>query len=143
MYGSRREAPKQNHERANQMSLDVSLQGPPVKVDCYCSCGEHKHEREEPAEYYTANLTHNLTEMAAEAGIYEILWRPEEVGITKASELIEPLRTGLATLLADPDRFKKFDPANRWGDYECLVKFVRGYLANCEETPNAEVVVWR
>lgn len=92
---------------------------------------------------YVRNITHNLNKMADEAGIYEHLWRPEEVGITKAWQLIEPLREGLAMLLSDPERFKKFNPKNNWGDYDGLVDFVREYLAACEDSPNASVMVSR
>ena len=38
----------------------------------------------EPEGAYSANITHNLGKMAEEAGIYKHLWRPEEIGITKA-----------------------------------------------------------
>ena len=92
---------------------------------------------------YDRNITHNLNKMADEAGIYKHLWRPEEIEITKAAQLIEPLREGLSLLLSDPDRFKKFDPENKWGDYDGLVDFVREYLAACEENPNASVSVSR
>lgn len=40
--------------------------------------------------------------MAVEAGIYEYLWRPNEIKITKAKELIEPLRQGLHNLKSEP-----------------------------------------
>ena len=92
---------------------------------------------------YDRNITHNLNKMADEAGIYKHLWRPEEIGITKAGELIEPLREGLALLLSDEERFRKFDPENKWGDYDSLVDFVREYLSACEENPNASVRVSR
>ena len=92
---------------------------------------------------YDRNITHNLNKMADEAGIYKHLWRPEEIEITKAAQLIEPLREGLSLLLSDPDRFKKFEPENKWGDYDGLVDFVREYLAVCEENPNASVNVSR
>ena len=92
---------------------------------------------------YDRNITHNLNKMADEARIYKHLWRSEEIEITKAAQLIEPLREGLSLLLSDPDRFKKFDPENKWGDYDGLVDFVREYLAACEENPNASVSVSR
>lgn len=107
------------------MSLDVSL----TKVM--------------PCEIYGANITHNLNKMAAEAGIYEHLWRPEEIGITTAAQLIEPLRAGLALLKSDPARFEAFNPSNGWGSYEGLVSFVERYLEACEEAPDAEVSVSR
>lgn len=59
----------------------------------------------EDRHVYSANITHNLNTMAKEAGIYKHLWRPEEIGITKASQLIEPLVAGLNALIADPEKF--------------------------------------
>ena len=41
-----------------------------------------------PTEVYSANITHNLGLMAEEAGIYQPLWRPEELGIKTAAGLI-------------------------------------------------------
>jgi hypothetical protein len=92
---------------------------------------------------YTANITHNLGRMAAEAGVYTALWKPELIGITRAEQLITPLSDGLALLKADPDRFKRLNPENGWGTYENLVQFVTDYLAACEAYPTAEVSVWR
>lgn len=69
-----------------------------------------------PTDVYEANITHNLNTMADEAGIYNHLWRPEEVGARVARDLIKPLSVGLALLLSDPERFKKINPENGWGD---------------------------
>lgn len=94
-------------------------------------------------EIYSANITHNLNEMADAAGIYKHLWRPDEIGITKAQDLIEPLRVGLALLKSDEARFRQFDAPNGWGRYEHLIGFVSDYLAACEENPNSTVDVSR
>jgi hypothetical protein len=92
---------------------------------------------------YSANITHNLNTMASEAGIYEYLWRPDEINITKASELIDPLREGLHNLKIDPERYKKFNPENGWGSYDGLVNFVENYLNACYEYPDATIEVSR
>lgn len=92
-----------------------------------------------PTEVYSGNITHNLNKMAQAAGIYRELWRPEEIGITHARELIEPLTKGLARLVADPEHFRQFDAPNGWGRYEHLVNFVEDYLRHCIENPDAEV----
>ena len=86
---------------------------------------------------YRANITHNLGEMAKEAGIYYALWRPEEIDKTKAGELIELLEKGLADLKARPEHFKQFDAPNGWGIYEHFVPFVEEYLNACIEYPEA------
>lgn len=97
----------------------------------------------QPTIVYEANITHNLGRMAEAAGIYKHLWRPEEIDITTAGQLIAPLTAGLARLEADPMQFKQYDAANGWGLYEHFVPFVRKYLAACIENPNATVRVSR
>lgn len=92
---------------------------------------------------YSANITHNLTKMAQEAGIYQALWRPEEEGYYRAEDLIAPLTKGLALLTADPEKFKAFDSPNGWGLYEHFVPFVAKYLQACVEHPYAIINVNR
>jgi len=125
------------------MSLDVYLSGEPKEINCVCSACNHLHTRMDSEGFYSRNITHNLTEMADEAGIYKHLWRPDEIGIKKAAQLIEPLAKGLADLKARPEHFAKFNPHNGWGDYAGLVDFVTEYLAACREYPQANVSVSR
>lgn len=94
-----------------------------------------------PATVYDANITHNLGPMAREAGIYAHLWRPDDIGIEKAGQLIQPLTDGLALLKSDPERFKAFNSPNGWGMYEHFVPFVENYLNACIESPGARVEV--
>lgn len=99
--------------------------------------------QEETNEVYSSNVTHNLNSMAEEAGIYKHLWRPDEIGITKAGQLIEPLRAGLTLLKSDPPRFEKHNPLNGWGSYQAFVPWVENYLRACEENPDADIHVSR
>lgn len=94
-------------------------------------------------EAFHANITHNLNTMADAAGLYRCLWRPEELGISRASQLIAPLREGLDRLRSAPDLFKVHNPENGWGDYDGLVAFVADYLAACERYPDADVTASR
>ena len=91
-----------------------------------------------PTEVFSRNMTHNLIKMANEAGIYDHLWRPDELGIKSAFELIEPLRAGLELLKSDPARFEAFNPKNGWGSYAGFVPFVEDCLQACIDHPNAE-----
>ncbi len=94
-------------------------------------------------EIYWRNITHNLGEMAGAAGLYEPLWRPDEMAVTKAGELIAPIEVGLETLRGDPEKFKAFNPSNGWGSYDGLVAFAEDYLKACKSHPDGLVRVSR
>jgi hypothetical protein len=81
--------------------------------------------------------------MAIEAGIYMYLWHPNEYGITKAAQLIEPLRKGLDLMKADRKRFEAFDSPNGWGLYRHFVPWVEEYLRACETYPEGDIQVSR
>lgn len=125
------------------MSLDVSLSRTLcLSYDKGVTYTEHQEE------VYWANITHNLNKMAMEVSVqhhtlYEYLWRPEELAITKASELIYPLTIGLAKLKDNPDFYKTFDSPNGWGLYEHFVPFVEEYLNACILNPEASVYASR
>ena len=103
------------------MSLDFSLR----KVE------EH--------EVYSRNITHNLTKMASEAGLYECLWHPFKNGYEKGSDIIDKLKEGLKLLRADRDKYQKLNPENGWGDYYGFIAFVEGILEAVEEHPDARL----
>lgn len=94
-------------------------------------------------EVFSSNITHNLGRMAEEAGIYKCLWRPEEVGITTAAQLIEPLATGLAKLATEKSRFEQFNAPNGWGLWKHFVPFCADYLQACRDNPEALLRVSR
>lgn len=90
------------------------------------------------------NITHNLRAMAEAAGIYEVVWRPEEVFVTPKAHNIDPiLREGIVRLLAYPDHFKQFDAPNGWGVYEHFMSFLKDLYWTCLKHPNAYVVASR
>jgi hypothetical protein len=95
------------------------------------------------SDCFSANVTHNLNKMADAAGIYDALWRPDEIGIATAKQLVPLLRSGLERLRADPPRFEALNPENGWGSYKGFVPWVAAYLQACEEYPEATVRVSR
>ena len=90
---------------------------------------------------YSLNFTHNLNVMAKAVGLYEAIWRPENLRITIAGDLIQILENGLAKLQAGPDEFRQYEPANKWGTYETFVSVVSGYLEACKDHPEATISV--
>jgi len=113
------------------MSLDVYLTANTCE---HCGRGE---------ECYSANITHNMNKMAKEAGIYELLWRPDEIGVTKAKQIIEPLARAIAAMELNPSHFEKFNPENGWGSYSSFLPWLKDYLAACIKEPEASVSVSR
>ena len=109
----------------------------------WVSYDEGKTQKKEEETVYDANITHNLNKMASEAGIYKALWRPEEIGREKASDIIELLEIGLADLKARPEHFEEFNSPNGWGMYEHFVPFVEKYLNACKEYPECLIEVSR
>ena len=123
------------------MSLDVYLQGDQKKRLCQECNGDGIIISREVL--FDANITHNLNKMAEEAGIYEHLWRPDEIGVTHASQLIAPLTKALELMKSDPARFEKFNSPNGWGSYKGFVPWIEKYLEACKENPDAHVSVSR
>lgn len=124
------------------MSLDVSITGNEIEVDCECSCGNN-HKRVTTDYCYSSNITHNLGKMASEAGIYEALWRPEEINCKYAKDIINLLEVGLADLKKRPKHFEQFNAENGWGLYKHFVPFVEEYLQACKENPEGILSVSR
>lgn len=82
-------------------------------------------------ELYWSNITHNLSDMAREAGIYEALWRPHEIGVKKPKDIIKVLTRGLKELKSDPEYYKKYESLNGWGLYNEFIPFIEDYLNAC------------
>lgn len=101
------------------MSLDVSL------------------TNDQNEEIFSANLTGNLGEMAAQAGIYNILWLPQEHGITRASQMVKPLADGLQELSINQGKYERFESPVGWGKWVDLVSWCSNYLQACRLNPAA------
>jgi len=114
------------------MSLDIYLRSP----DCP-TCGH-------TTELWHSNLTHNLGDMAAEAGLYEAVWRPDEHGIRHARQMLPVLRAGLRKLVRSPGKYRPMAAEYAgWGTYDRLVDVLKAYRAACVDYPDAEVHVSR
>lgn len=103
----------------------------------------------QPTSVWTWNITHNLGEMAREVQVsdeltlYDVLWRPDEHELTLAHEIADYLDIGWNILLSDPEKYRKFNPANGWGSYDGLCEFVYRYRNACWDNPFAELKVSR
>lgn len=92
---------------------------------------------------FSLNITHNLGKMADAAGIYEVLWRPDENGITKAHQCIDPLADALLELVRNREKYEVYNSPTGWGLYKHFVPFVTAVLTACCDYPDADVSVSR
>ena len=116
------------------MSLDIDLV-------VYVDTGSEEPYR---VELYSANITHNLNKMAEAAGIYKVLWRPDELwGEPTADKMIPHLESGLHKLKSNADYFSLYNSPNGYGMYEHFVPFVEEVLNACKEHPKSKVEVSR
>ena len=119
------------------MSLDIYLTRPESEPCLHCG------RKDEEKLLYDCNITHNLNRMAEACGIYKALWRPEEIGITKAGQLIDIIEEGLRKLKDDPEYYESLNSPNGWGTYKHFVPFVERYLEACKQYPDAIIEVSR
>lgn len=89
------------------------------------------------------NITHNLGEMAKEAGVYQHLWHPEDIGVSIAEQLIGPLEGAIKKMKAHPEYFKSFDSLNGWGTYRDFLPWLEEVLDDCRHYPKALISVSR
>jgi hypothetical protein len=110
------------------MSLDITLLDPTATYR---------------SPLYDCNVTHNLNVMANKAGIYEALWRPEEINAELAEDISPIVEEGLNKMKEDPDHFRQFDSSNGWGTYDGFITFLEELLEALKEYPLAKLGVCR
>lgn len=94
--------------------------------------GLHFYLKTDKETIFTAYITHNLIKMAKAAGIYQALWRSEQIkDNVSAIDLIKPLTDGLLNLEDNPDKYKIHNPDNGFGSYEGFVDSAWEILCAC------------
>jgi hypothetical protein len=72
-----------------------------------------------------------------------VMWRPDELRMTHAYQIIPTLERGHELLRRNGAYFRQFDAPNGWGRYQSLLDFTREYLRQCVEYPDAQIRVSR
>jgi len=91
------------------------------------------------AKLADVHITHNLSEMADAVGLCKVLWEPDEIGITTASQMIPFLEKGIEELRKNPEKYKALNAPNGYGTYDDLVKFCDSVLRWCKKYPDAVI----
>jgi len=83
----------------------------------------------ETEDAWHGNVTHNLNTMAShvpvhEKTLYELLWRPDEIGYEQLNaEYATELYLGFTYLKTHRTELEQYNPENGWGDYDLLLNF--------------------
>ena len=67
--------------------------------------------------------------------------RPSKWDGMKCSDLAPILSKGIATLKSNPEKYRMYEPENKWGTVESTIKFLEDIHRNCIEYPTAVVEV--
>jgi hypothetical protein len=93
------------------------------------------------------NITHNLNRMAGYCGLYEPLWRPEEMTIpqpVQARDLLGYAVKGYEILKRDREHcIQTYSPSNGWGTYDNLLIFTELFISYCLRWPDSYVTANR
>ena len=98
---------------------------------------------------WSANITHNLGEMAdhvpvGDTTLYKACWRPEEIGIKTAGELLPLIVEGLHYMIDHRKELEQYNSPNGWGSYNGFMKFLLNYKEALEDNgPDCEIEVSR
>lgn len=95
------------------------------------TCGHYE-------EVYSQSITHNMTKMAKKAGIFQVLWRQEETGLTKAKDLMKPLEEAIKKMKKKPKMYKGLESPCGYGTYENFLQWMEKLLEVCSRYPDHE-----
>lgn len=89
------------------------------------------------------NITHNYGSMANVLGCYEAIWRPEEIGISQAKEIVPFLEKAIVEFDSKIGLLNQEVPENGWGDTDGFKEFLDDYLCECKKHPELKVSISR
>jgi hypothetical protein len=92
---------------------------------------------------FEAKITSNLSAIADAVGLHKALWCPDEIGVTRAWQLIQILDYGLKKLVSRKGELKQLEPSNGWGSCEQLIEVAQEYLDACTRFPESTIEVSR
>ena len=119
------------------MSLDLYIESRgEIEQACACSTCGNEHGFKRRQDYFSSNITHNLSKMFDEAGVDDILWHGDG---RVAGSVVDRLREAERIMLDDPPRFQKHNPENGWGDYEGALRFLRAVIEACVANPEGVI----
>jgi hypothetical protein len=86
---------------------------------------------------FSANITHNLADMADALGVYQMLWHPEEILGLHAKEMIPALDQAIQELEINPNKYIQYEASNGWGTIKNFLPWLKKVRDACLEYPES------
>ncbi len=96
-----------------------------------------------PNRVSSLSIPSALWRMAEQGGFYGYVWRPEQMRVTKSSQMAVHLRRAIAWMESHRGDAPVFSGMGGPGGHARLLQSLREYLAACEEFPDADIEVSR
>lgn len=103
------------------MSLDITL------TDVFV---------EPPVQLESLNITNNLIDFAIALNCYECIWKPKNLNIITAYQLLPHLYEAYYNVIKYGDIYLSLLPKNGWGTKEQFLNFIDQYIEACITYPN-------
>ena len=87
---------------------------------------------------FTHKVPSELFDLACHSGLYDAVWRPDNIGATIAEHIIAPLTEGLIELTSNPQLYMLYAPSVDM--YRAFLKHISLYLKACMANPNAKIL---
>ena len=93
------------------------------------------HEETEVA--YVGSYTYNVGDMYREALGFSL----GELDGKNACDSLDILDKGIKDMQANPDKYKKMNPENGWGNYEGALEYLLNIRHQCHRYPKCTILV--
>lgn len=138
-----------NYKKPKKRVIKRGLDG----IACGSNIAIYNEDTEVTEEYWSANITHNMCNMANhipvsytinneeyENNLYMLVWRPEEVGIgnvcNNTDVVAQALQSGISYMILHREELLQYNPSNNWGSYDSFLPWLIEYWNKCLENPD-------
>jgi hypothetical protein len=89
-------------------------------------------------EVASENITHNVSAMWHEAGIYDLLYNSEG---KLAKDIVDGLENGFKDMYAHPAKYEMLNSPNGWGTYPHALDFLTRVIQDCYKFPDSTIEI--
>lgn len=124
--------------------------GVDISVVCFGYTGISKQDKEaeldnislvdgyETVEFYSCNITHNISQMWRESGCYDVIYSDSPVPVEEAIPVLEK---AVDYFTKNKKSLERLNSKNGWGLYEDAYIFISKLLAECKKRPKTILII--